>query len=148
MEEKLQQQLYKKYPKILKNLNGDPSETCMSAMHGGISIGAGWYELLDRLLSSLQFNTDRNYYPQVVADQIKEKFGALRFYHHFEDNPEYGSFAQRLIDPQYGNRPDTYLAGMISFASSMSSTICENCGAPGKPTTGRWIQTLCDNCNK
>ena len=148
MDEKLQAKLEKKYPKILKDLNGDPSTTCMSAMHGGISCGDGWYDLIDKLMHSVQFNTDRNYYPQLVADQIKEKFGTLRFYHHFEDNPEYGAFAQRLIDPQYGERPATYLEGMISFAENMSNTICENCGQPGKQTSGRWIQVLCTNCEK
>jgi hypothetical protein len=60
---------------------------------------------------------------QVVARQIKEKFGTLRFYY------------------DGGN---DYIRGLESMADSMSARICETCGKPGKRTTGGWIKTLCD----
>ena len=47
----------------------------------GFSCGDGWYLLIDRLCSSLQWDTDTNKYPQVVATQVKEKYGTLRFYY-------------------------------------------------------------------
>jgi hypothetical protein len=61
--------------------------------------------------------------PQVVATQIKEKFGTLRFYY-------------------WGG--DDYCRGVESMAESMSAVTCEVCGSPGKLRNGGWIQTLCD----
>lgn len=61
--------------------------------------------------------------PQVVADQVKEKFGTLRFYYHGGDSK---------ID------------GMVRMAESMSACTCETCGAPGVLRSGGWLQTLCD----
>ena len=61
--------------------------------------------------------------PQVVATQIKEKFGTLRFYY---------------------NGGDSVVDGIERMADSMSAVTCEDCGAPGKPRSGGWIQTLCD----
>jgi len=60
---------------------------------------------------------------QVVAIQVKEKFGTLRFY--------------------FGGG-DAYIDGIISMAESMSARMCEECGAPGTSTSGGWIQTLCE----
>lgn len=61
--------------------------------------------------------------PQVVADQVKEKFGTLRFYYHGGDSK---------VD------------GMVRMAESMSAVSCETCGSPGKLRSGGWLQTLCD----
>jgi hypothetical protein len=61
--------------------------------------------------------------PQVIATQIKEKFGTLRFYY-------------------YGG--DDYCRGVESMAESMSAVTCEVCGSSGKIRNGKWIRTLCD----
>ncbi len=61
--------------------------------------------------------------PQVVASQVKEKFGTLRFYY---------SGGDETVD------------GIERMAESMSAVTCETCGAPGKTRSGGWIQTLCD----
>jgi hypothetical protein len=66
--------------------------------------------------------------PQVVASQVKEKFGGLRFYH---------------------NGGDDYIDGMISLAEHLSSRICEVCGKMNEEVvcTGRgWISTRCMDC--
>jgi hypothetical protein len=60
--------------------------------------------------------------PQVVADQVKEKYGTLRFYSHGGDD---------IID------------GMIRMAEAMSAVTCEVCGNPGKTVGGGWVRTLC-----
>ena len=60
---------------------------------------------------------------QVVATQVKEKFGTLRFY--------------------FGGG-DAYTDGIVSMAESMSGHTCEDCGAPGTSTNGGWIRVLCD----
>lgn len=63
---------------------------------------------------------------QVVATQIKEKFGTLRFYYHGGDN---------------------YIRGLEAMAASMTLRICEDCGHPGVSRSTekkRWIRVLCD----
>lgn len=60
--------------------------------------------------------------PQVVATQVKEKYGTLRFY-------------------TMGGDEVTW--AMESLAESMSARMCEVCGAPGKTLAGGWIRTLC-----
>lgn len=61
--------------------------------------------------------------PQVVASQVKEKFGTLRFYY---------------------DGGDDYIRGLASMAEAMSARTCEICGNPGKSRGGGWIRTLCD----
>ena len=125
--------LKEKYPKILKNLGGDPAITCMSDVHGGINIGDGWIPLLENLFSFCQFNTDNNGYPQVVADQIKEKFGTLRFYCHFKYT-------------ETTTRGEEMLEGAIYFAESITNLICEKCGKPGTINSEGWSSVLCEDC--
>jgi hypothetical protein len=60
--------------------------------------------------------------PQVTLDQVKEKFGTLRFYY---------------------SGGDEYIAGLVSMAESMSGVTCEECGKPGTRTSGGWIKTAC-----
>lgn len=61
--------------------------------------------------------------PQVILDQVKEKFGTLRFYY------------------QGG---DDYISGMVSLAESLTAVTCEECGSTGKQRGGGWVRTLCD----
>lgn len=61
-------------------------------------------------------------YHQVVASQIKEKYGTLRFYY-------------------YGG--DDYVDGVVAMAEYMSGVTCEVCGAPGKTLSEGWVRTLC-----
>ena len=60
--------------------------------------------------------------PQVTLDQVKEKFGTLRFYYSGGDD---------VID------------GMVRMAEAMSGTTCEECGSPGQRRGGGWVTTLC-----
>jgi hypothetical protein len=60
--------------------------------------------------------------PQVTLDQVKEKFGTLRFYY---------------------SGGDDYISGLVSMAESMSGITCETCGKPGTSTGGSWVKTAC-----
>ena len=62
---------------------------------------------------------------QVVAVQVKEKFGTLRFYY---------------------NGGDEYIHGLVAMAETMSARTCESCGAPAKSTNNGWITTMCQSC--
>lgn len=80
MNNKLQEQLYKKYPLIFKQKDLPMSETCMC---WGISTGDGWYHIIDELCKKL--NSTMNQYDIIVsAAQVKEKYGTLRFYYDIE----------------------------------------------------------------
>ena len=121
MKKELDDKLFEKYPKILNR---------RTILEGCITCGDGWYMLIDTLCHALQFNTDRNNhdgkYPQIVALQIKEKFGGLRFY--------------------IGGATE-HQSGEISFAESMSYHICEKCGSTDDvQQVGSWIKSLCKNC--
>lgn len=59
---------------------------------------------------------------QVTVDQVKEKFGTLRFYY---------------------SGGDEYIAGLVTMAESMSGVTCEECSNPGKRVGGGWVTTLC-----
>jgi hypothetical protein len=59
----------------------------------------------------------------IRVEQIKEKFGGLRFYY------------------QGG---DDYISGMVTMAESWAGRTCETCGEKGDHRTGGWIRTLCD----
>ena len=125
MKAELETKLVKKYPKIFQMAGSLPQESCMA---WGLSCGDGWYWLIDDLCRELQFNTDKNNQPQVVAAQVKEKFGGLRFY------------INSGTDEQYAK---------IHFAETLSYTICEECGtAKGVRQTEGWIKSLCENCAK
>jgi hypothetical protein len=63
--------------------------------------------------------------PQVTLDQVKEKFGTLRFYY---------------------TGGDEYISGMVSFAESMSGVTCEGCGNPGEQNGKGWVRTECQSC--
>jgi len=60
--------------------------------------------------------------PQVVATQVKEKFGTLNFYYDGGDD---------VID------------GIVRMAESMSAVTCEVCGNRGERNDESWIRTLC-----
>jgi len=61
--------------------------------------------------------------PQVTLDQVKEKFGTLRFYY---------------------TGGDDYIRGMVTMAEAMSGVICEECGNPGETKGQGWVVTLCE----
>jgi hypothetical protein len=65
--------------------------------------------------------------PQVTLDQVKEKFGTLRFYY---------------------TGGDDYIRGMVTMAEAMSGCTCESCGNPGERRGGGWVRTICEPCEE
>ena len=110
MSPELEQKLVEKYPKLFS-----------SKQFWGFECGDGWYDLLDYLCGAIkEYTYDSD---ELTVDQVKEKFGQLRF---------------------YLSREDDVLHGMISMAEYMSGQICETCGHRGKTRGGSWVVTLCD----
>lgn len=147
MNLELQNKLFEKYPKIfpIKEM----TKIYPMAMFG-IECAGGWYNILDALCRQIQSRIDwrldvnerieqkkKEYsdydqmplelIPQVVATQVKEKYGTLRFY-------------------SYGGDDEIY--GMIKMAEAMSATTCEICGNVGKLRGKSWVYTACDEHTK
>lgn len=121
MNQELEAQLVKNYPTIFRDVGGCPSETCMAF---GICCDDGWYTLLDRMCAAIvALPVHKNF----KAEQVKEKFGGLRF---------------------YASGGDEATSKIISAAEEASYTTCEHCGVTAGVTTSgrRWIRSLCDVC--
>jgi hypothetical protein len=111
-EQEMQDYFPKVYPKIF------------SGNYGGIAINAGWFQLLDSACRLMQSHLDwKPDVPQVTADQVKEKFGTLRFYY---------------------TGGDDYCSGVAAMAEHLSGLVCEECGAPGTTGGSGWVSTLCE----
>jgi len=129
MKQELDALLCERYPKLMVNRDKSMMETCMC---WGFDCGDGWFNILDQLMGNIQHHIDwRNKKGEVVAqvtlDQVKEKFGTLRFYYTGGDD---------VID------------GMVRMAESMSGVTCEECSAPAKTHGPGWIRTICEPCEE
>jgi hypothetical protein len=118
-----------------------------------LGVGKGWIHILDTLFSLLSYRIERDramlkhamenpgaavpysideleamvareYKRLPVITQIKEKFGALRFYYE-------GNVAEEVIY-------------YVDFAQAISARTCEVCGAAGEKRNNGWVKTLCD----
>lgn len=87
--------------------------------HGKYGTGKGWDHIIEPLIAQA---TEE----KVAIHQIKEKFGALRFYT--------GPCSDELNE-------------MIAEAEHESERTCEYCGKLGRLRKGGWLKTLCDECN-
>lgn len=145
--------------------------------YGGFSIGAGWYPIIESLVSQIDHHTkhkrnmrardlrkqrakdkgmeamiafmvgkkgrepsdwdieraeeamenDIDITPKlnwIEIQQIKEKFGGLRFYY---------------------DGGDDEISGMVRMAESWAANSCETCGNKGERRSGGWVRTLCDH---
>ena len=88
-----------------------------------IECESGWYDLIEELHNKL-LTIDPNY----RIDQIKEKFGLLRYY--FTTENSYDEM-NKIVD-EY---------------EAYSGQVCEFCGDPGKLANfGGWFKTSCVKC--
>ena len=132
MRDELDNALCVKYPKIFAQRNMDMTETCMC---WGFCCGDGWYQILDSLCGQIQHHIDwkqeqKEKYgrgdgcKQVVAVQVKEKFGGLRFYY---------------------NGGDDTVDGMVRMAESWAANTCETCGEKGQHQfSNGWHYVACE----
>jgi hypothetical protein len=59
----------------------------------------------------------------IEVQQIKEKFGGLRFYY---------------------DGGDERISGLVDMAETWANHTCETCGNKGQKRSGGWVRTLCD----
>lgn len=120
-------QEFKDYEMFAKHME-EKFPKMLGSRYGGFAVGKGWYPILERLCDNIQSHIDwkvkqKQVITQVEVQQIKEKFGGLRFY--------------------YSGGDDT-ISGMVRMAESFADTLCEECGGLGKRRSGGWVRTLCD----
>lgn len=106
-----------KYNELLKKHKMLQKVSC------GVSIGKGWYQIIDDLCSKIEETGI-----DVKVEQVKEKFGGLRFY--------IRNGSEQIYD-------------LIQKAEWEAEKTCEACGAPGKMSTKkRWLKTVCEEHDK
>lgn len=99
---------------------GDQASPMMTSAN---NVGEGWHKLL-RDLEGLLNILD----PDYELQQVKEKFGGLRYYAQTQKTDVDKSFHWA-----------------IHAAEGLSVHICEECGEPGKThSIYGWLHTLCD----
>jgi hypothetical protein len=115
MKKELDNYLCRKYPDLYRDRHADTKPT---AMHWGFACGNGWFSLID-LISELLVKHNAN----IKAEQVKEKFGGLNFYH---------------------SVCDEYSISIQMAALLVSKAACEECGAPALlQQHDGWYATLC-----
>lgn len=117
MHERLEAILCSRYPKIFSTHDNN------SIWMFGFECSDGWYRLIEATCTLIQQHTDKMGGEPVVASQLKEKFGGLRFYY---------------------RGGDSYTAVVVELAELLSEHICEICGAPGRTKESKgWLRTRC-----
>lgn len=136
MREELDKKLVESYPILYKDRYADMSQTCMC---WGFEHGDGWFNIVDKLSKKIEDINNLNLGFIIVADQVKEKFGTLRFYYHFESTKELtneelhrNGIITKLIDDA------------ITVAEVETEYTCEVCGHRGQLRDDGWIKCLCD----
>jgi hypothetical protein len=137
MNNELKEKLYQKYPEIFADKDKSARESCM---YWGIACPDGWYTIIEKLCAQLQHDTNINNYPQVVAEQVKEKFGTMRFYYRLE-------YTENSKTCNFKDFREGFIAGMIASSESRCSEICAICGSNQSIKSKKgWVQYLCENC--
>jgi len=133
--DQFEQHLVKSYPLLFPILSL-PKEQLgngwMPISGFGIECGPGWWPILDEACQQIEAINrkiaETNPDSVIIAHQIKEKFGGLRFY---------TNFCNDEVD------------AIIRLAEEQCSKTCESCGALGKLyTTGYWLSTDCEKCKR
>lgn len=98
-------------------------------MQWGFECRDGWFKLIWDLSEAItDYARPRGI--EVVAHQVKEKFGSLRFY----------------VGIQGVKEECDHIYAMIDAAEAASATACEFCGKAGELRPGGWWHVACDPC--
>ncbi|MGT2867088.1 hypothetical protein [Streptococcus fryi] len=134
MKETLEKQLGSAFKFMVKLplKNSDFIDDLYSAF--GCECRDGWYDLIYNLcdeISGLYLKYEIE--PNITVNQVKEKFGTLRFYYSIPSDTDINlvNEIEEVVDKYY----------------RMSEVTCEVCGQQGKlrQDTVRW-EVLCDSC--
>jgi hypothetical protein len=112
-----EKEIYEKYPKIFGDKDKPMTETCMC---WGLEVPESWLPIIDELCDAMtncgyvQYCTEVKggiNFPQVVAEQVKQKYNELRFYYRLE-------YEQENVPDKVANQHNKYIDGMIAYAEN------------------------------
>ena len=138
MNKELSDKLCEDFPFIFKYKNGNTYP-----IGSGITAGDGWYNIIREICVEIE-SVQKLSGIEIVATQVKEKFGTLCFYTHEEPrllkltNDEHAKFIGSIID-------------FISKKRHESTQICDRCGEKathrdGSYLRGTLVETRCSKC--
>jgi hypothetical protein len=122
MRQELDDLLCQRYPEIFCDRQKDQYETSMC---WGFCCGDGWFDIINGLCAVIDTEVSAGKMPPVVARQVKEKMGSLRFRIHG------------------GNEKTRQL---IELARQNSEHTCEECGQPAELRALEFGRVLCTSC--
>ena len=149
-----------RFPILFQNKDKPMTETCMC---WGIECPKGWYNILEQLCTELEYsNLDSvaKWGMAIVAEQVKEKFGTLRFYFDVRNVDSNGKIDNehqncKLNDVQskiVSEHIYMFAQHLINEAVHMTEETCADCGIPltpyNKVETEGWISYICKKCNE
>ncbi len=138
MNKQLENKLAEQYPFMKRGNPYEDSEhpetiTNLFAAFG-YELDDGWYSVLDGMCAEITELYKKSGLPiNIKPEQIKEKYGTLRFYYSFDgDTPS--ELKKEITD-------------IVIKWERKSATVCEECGADGELRGDMsYISTLCDKC--
>lgn len=158
-----------RFPILFQERKKSMQETCMC---WGIECPKGWWHILEQLCTVLEFHNMeyvKKYNLAIVADQVKEKFGTLRFYFtirtvdddgivimEYDENGDFKSDKlTNKLDENAHSIVSDYLEMVadqyIREAEDMTANTCAKCGIPlekdNKVETKGWITYVCKECD-
>lgn len=150
MTPELDQHIREKYTKIF-------SQSCE------MSIGDGWYDIIDMLCANIQNHIDYAAQQREWATKWNKEVNDPDY--DWSDKPSFFKREEREVPELveqvvtthikekfgalrfYYNGGDQYIHGLVAMAESMTVRICEDCGSPGiarSTEKQRWVRVLCD----
>jgi hypothetical protein len=134
-QEKRREEIEARYPRVFGGGTHSPDKSIGTVYW---EFGYGWDTLIENLAAAIDREIERD--PSLLiedhengkfafkVEQMKEKFGTLRFY--------------------YTGGNDR-IHGLVDMTENLSASVCEVCGNLGtlcRKNTGSWLKTLCEDC--
>jgi hypothetical protein len=131
MNQKLTNQIYDEFPKLMLPREEKYSEKTHPMQHWGLQCLDGWYDIVVEALKKIR---KLDHLGAVKISQIKEKLGGLRIYFVTDEKVE--------TVPKYTEA----LWIVCNQAETQSYVTCEVCGKPGVlcETPNHWLKTVCE----
>lgn len=130
MQAELELKLFTNYDSIFRDRHRSPQQTTMA---WGIDTPDQWYDVIDELCTKLK-HLEEVHGCEVVATQVKEKFGMLRFYYWCPNGASDEAYEE--ID------------NLIGEAEAKTAKICIKCGSnEGEFIRTGWIHVECPDCS-
>ena len=123
MKKELDEQLVQKYPNLYRKRYNSMADTCMC---WGFDTCDGWINIIDELSAGIEAEIlklpehERQFF---TAEQVKEKYGTLRFYMSQETEA---------------------MTRLIRIAENKSEKTCEVCGKDGIMRGSSWFFVACE----